>query len=115
MMKKTIVIIIFIAISSFAFAQNNYQDVVYLKNGSIIRGVIIEQVPNKSIKIETSDMSVFVYQMDDIEKFTKEPIKAKIKNSNNSFEFKSGYQEIVEMGAAIGIGDNAAGLISVCP
>jgi len=71
-MKKIISILIFTAISVFAIAQQNYQDVVYLKNGSIIRGIIIEQIPNKSIKIETAGKSVFVYQIDEIEKMTKE-------------------------------------------
>ena len=48
-------------------------DVVYLKIGSIIRGIIIEQIPNESIKIQTFDKNVFVYKMDEILKFTKEP------------------------------------------
>jgi len=47
------------------------QDVVYLKDGSIIRGTIIEQVPNVSLKIKTKDGSVFVYQMDEVDKITK--------------------------------------------
>lgn len=47
-------------------------DVVYLKNGSIIKGTIIEQVPNVSLKIETRDGSVFVYKIEEIEKMTKE-------------------------------------------
>ncbi|MBL7136363.1 MAG: hypothetical protein ISS81_07215 [Candidatus Marinimicrobia bacterium] len=58
---------------SMSVAQQNMQDVVYLKNGSIIRGIIIEQVPNVSIKIQTSDGNVFFYKMEDIEKITKEP------------------------------------------
>jgi hypothetical protein len=53
--------------------NNNYLDVVYLKNGSVIRGTIIEQIPNESIKIETNDDSIFVYSMDGIEKITKIP------------------------------------------
>lgn len=52
--------------------QEELQDVVYLKNGSIIRGVIIEQVPGQSIKIRTADGSLFVYQMSEVEKITKE-------------------------------------------
>ena len=48
------------------------QDVIYLKNGSIIRGLIIEQIPNVSLKIQTADGSVFVYKIDEIEKMTKE-------------------------------------------
>ena len=55
---------------SFAFFQE-YEDVVYLKNGSIIRGMIIEQKPNKYIKIK-SGINIFVYQMDEIDKITKE-------------------------------------------
>lgn len=48
------------------------KDVVYLKNGSIIRGVIIEQIPNESIKIRTNDGSVFVYSTEEILKILKE-------------------------------------------
>ena len=53
-------ILIFLFFTSIIYAQNNYQDVVYLNNGSIIRGVIIEQVPNKFIKIETADKNIFL-------------------------------------------------------
>jgi len=53
-------------------AQTNYEEVVYLKNGSIIHGVIIEQVPNYSIKIQTKDGNIFVYKLEEIEKITKE-------------------------------------------
>jgi hypothetical protein len=50
-----------------------YIEVLYLKNGSIIRGMIIEQIPNEQVKIQTSDGSVFVYTMDQVLKITKEP------------------------------------------
>ncbi len=43
---------------------------VYLKNGNIIRGDILEIIPYISIKIRTSDGSVFNYKYDDIEKYT---------------------------------------------
>lgn len=56
----------------FAQSLNDYIDVVYLKNGSLIKGIIIEQVPGKSLKIETSDGSQFVYQIAEVEKFTRE-------------------------------------------
>lgn len=100
-MRKKITILFFMLITALAFAQSNYQDVVYLKNGSIIKGVIIEQVPNKSIKIETSGGSVFVYKMDEIEKLTKEYLKAKSNNSQNNRETKSKF----ELGYQIGSGD----------
>jgi len=72
MTKYLFSLLLLVMFSSFAFSQQNYQDVVYLKNGSVIRGMIIEQVPNKSIKIETSDKSLFVYPIDEVEKITKE-------------------------------------------
>lgn len=72
-MKKIIfAIVISIAIAFNASAQNQYEDVVYLKNGSVIHGVIIEQIPNQEIKIQTKDGNIFVYKIDDVQKMTKE-------------------------------------------
>jgi len=53
-------------------AQGQDEDVVYLKNGGVVRGIIIEQVPGVSLKIKTRDGNVFVYAMKDIQKMTKE-------------------------------------------
>jgi len=64
--------IAFLLIPILAFAQESV-DVVYLLDGSIIRGAIIEQVPNQSLKIQ-SGANLFVFQMDKIEKITKESI-----------------------------------------
>jgi len=57
-----------------SFGQAFYEDVVYLKNGSIIHGIIIEQIPNQSIKIKTADKNVFVFKIEEIEKISKEEI-----------------------------------------
>lgn len=51
----------------------NMQDVVYLKNGDIIRGTIIEQIPGTVYKIQTKDKSIFAIKNEEIEKITKEP------------------------------------------
>ena len=58
-------------------SETNQQllDVVYLKNGSVIKGTIIEQVPNVQIKIQTKDGNIFVYKFEEIEKMTKEQSK----------------------------------------
>ena len=53
-------------------AQESYEDVVYLKDGSIIRGMIIEQIPGKTIKVQTRDGNVFVYSINLVTKITKE-------------------------------------------
>ena len=52
-------------------AQDGSNHVLYLKNGSIIRGKIVEVVPNKFVKIETNDGSLFVFEIDQVLKVTK--------------------------------------------
>ena len=58
-MKKLYLICLLCFCVFFVKAQS-YEDVVYLKNGSIIHGTIIEQVLNQSIKIKTKDGNIFV-------------------------------------------------------
>jgi hypothetical protein len=56
-------------------AQNTTQDVVYLKNGGIMRGSIIEMIPEKYVKIEIVGGNIFVFQVGEIEKCIKETAK----------------------------------------
>jgi hypothetical protein len=86
-------------------AQVTYEDVVYLKNGSIIHGVIIEQVPNQSIKIQTRDGNVFVYRIDEVEKMTKEQVKTGNAGFKGSGIKQSGFTNITELNFGIGLGN----------
>ena len=54
--------------------QTRKQDVVYLKNGNVIRGTIVELIPEKTVKIETADGSVFVYPTDEVLKMQREDV-----------------------------------------
>jgi hypothetical protein len=47
-------------------------DVVYLKNGSIIRGALLENEPSSHVKLQTKDGSIFVYKIDEILKIARE-------------------------------------------
>lgn len=53
-----------------AFAEE-YQETLYLKNGSVIKGVVIEQIPGVSLKMQTNDGSIFAYKMEDVERLPK--------------------------------------------
>lgn len=75
--------LVVLTLASVETLAQEMQDVVYLKNGSIIRGMVIEQVPGKSLKIKTSDGSVFVYSMDEVERITKEETQGVMKTSSN--------------------------------
>jgi len=70
-MKK--LILLFAVLLPFGlFAQQQTEDVVYLKDGSIYRGVIIEEVPNESLKIQIMGGSVIAVSMTNVSKMTKE-------------------------------------------
>ncbi len=82
-MKKLLLLIVALATSATIFAQN-YKEVVHLKNGSVIKGVIIEQVPNESLKIQTADGSLFVYKMSEVAKITKEEVSAPAQTASST-------------------------------
>lgn len=79
-----------VIVSSSANAQNEQLDVVYLKNGSIIRGTIIEFIPSTSVKIKTADNSLFVFKMDEIEKITKESNPSSSLSEKQSIDSQKG-------------------------
>jgi hypothetical protein len=107
-----ICIFIFLALTVSASAQNSTQDVVYLKNGSIIRGTIIEQRPGDSYKIQTGDMSIFVYKVDEIEKITKEAaLKTdSSKPAKQETFYNKGRNKYISLGGGLG---NAYGVFGI--
>lgn len=76
---KRIFILALVAVIGFAMpaAAQQYQEVVYLKNGSVIKGVVIEQIPGQSVKVQTQDGSIFVYEMSEVDKIVKEDLQQK--------------------------------------
>lgn len=55
-------------------AQAEKEDVVYLKNGSILRGEIIERSSNGRLKIQTVGRNVLVVELEEVEKIGREEI-----------------------------------------
>jgi hypothetical protein len=71
-MKKHLLIIILLAIILLPLQAQKSKDALYLKDGSIIYGKLIEITENR-YKIQTSDGSLLLYQATDVEKFAKAP------------------------------------------
>ncbi len=92
-MRKVLIFTVFMIFSSvFLFSQNVTRDVVHLKNGSVIKGNITEQVPGQSITIETADGNVFVLSIEDVSKITKETEATKaVKVGKSPAEGKNRY------------------------
>ncbi|MEE1272481.1 MAG: hypothetical protein UHM19_06790 [Bacteroidales bacterium] len=87
MVKKLSILFGILFMGLAVSAQINMRDVVHLKNGGITKGIIIEQIPNESIKVQTADGSIFVYKMDEIEKIEKEKVttpETKVATNQNS-------------------------------
>lgn len=57
-------------------AAQDLRDVLYLRNGSIIKGTIVEVIPDSVVRIRTADGSLFVFTMAEVEKAVKEEITA---------------------------------------
>lgn len=104
-MRKLLLLFALLAAFSIQCIAQSYTEVVYLKNGSIIRGIVIEQVPNKSLKIKTADGSIFAYAMDEVEKITKEAYYAKGNHNYGTGYSLKGYKGFVETGYTFDLSD----------
>jgi hypothetical protein len=70
-MKKNILFVILLIIITSQAHSQKLKDVIYLKNGSIINGTLVEITDNQ-YKIKTSDGSLFIFKADEVEKYAKE-------------------------------------------
>jgi hypothetical protein len=78
-----------IVVSAVGLGQEKV-DVVYLKNGDIRKGMIIENVPNEYVKVETGDGSIFTIKYADIQKMTKEAKSASVSQKSSVQETPKG-------------------------
>lgn len=97
---KKLLLVFAITVSVSSKAQD-YVDIIYTKNGSVVKGVIVETVPNVSYKIKTNDGNVFVFKAEEIEKIEKQE-SAKKKAQKEPAQLKrSGFSSIEETGATL--------------
>lgn len=86
-MKKILLGMIMVLIVTIFSTTISAQDILYLKNGSILKGSVLEQTPDKDLKFQTRDGSIYVYQMSEVEKITKESVA-----NQKSNDIQSGLQ-----------------------
>ncbi|GEO05106.1 hypothetical protein AAE02nite_27700 [Adhaeribacter aerolatus] len=77
--------------------KRGWQDVVYLKNGSIIRGHLQEDSSPAIIRIETVGQNLFVFKPEEVERVAKEYTRTDFK-----YPYTQGYQNITEAGMSVG-------------
>jgi len=83
-----------------AIAQPGKHDVVYLKNGSVVKGKILLFDPEHSVKLKTKDDNVWVFEMNQVDSIAR-PIKA-----SATSPIKTGYYNLTEMGVLAGNTNN---------
>jgi len=71
-MKRILAMLVIFITAECAVHAAEYADVLYLKNGSRVKGVIVENELNTAVKIETRDGSIFVFRYDEIAKIGRE-------------------------------------------
>jgi len=82
-----------------ARAQNKTQDAVYLHNGSMVRGQIIERIENDHVKIETVDGCIWVFPMSDV----REIATVDQQRSRKDFEYQQkGFYNLTDAGILTG-------------
>lgn len=101
--KKSLVLLIALVSSLVATATDI--ETVHLKNGNAIHGIIIEQVPGTSIKIQTTDGNILSYDMSEVEKITREKAPTTKFSSSNPGGTQVGYRGFIDLNYTIGVGD----------
>ncbi len=93
-MKKQLATAIMLIFILFPLSAQKSKDVLYLKNGSTIYGNLME-VSDNNYKIKTSDGSIFIFSIPEVEKFVNERYQFEERK-------KSGLGFVLEAGVLIG-------------
>lgn len=90
-MKKHFFILILLIITSYQSSAQKTKDVLYLKNGSVINGTLIE-INDNQYKIKISDGSLYVFSSQEVDKYVKEKsVYAGRKTSGLGFALEAGF------------------------
>lgn len=95
------------------WAQQTQEDVVYLENGSIIRGKVLEYNPKGEIKIEITGGSILVYDASQVVKMEKQDVVQKTTSSTSETKEKpkahrppsKGIYHSIMAGTLMGLGE----------
>ncbi len=71
---KILPILLFLLVSTLSFAQKDNPDVIYLKDGSVIKGKIIERLDDGAIKMQMNSGREIIISMKEVKQVTIEGI-----------------------------------------
>lgn len=111
--KKWFCSFLFLLLTTISlWAQNKQEDVVYLENGSVLRGKILTYEPRGQLKIEIAGGSVLVYDAEDVVKIEKQDVQSKDSENNTTTKTSvahrpptKGMYNSIMAGTLMGIGE----------
>jgi hypothetical protein len=90
-MKKLLTSAIILILCAVTLPAQKPKDVLYLKNGSMIFGKLLE-ISENQYKIRTDDGSIFIFKVEEVEKFLNEPLKFDGRKKNGfGFALEAGF------------------------
>ncbi len=92
MMKSAIIAGLILLGPVLLFGQSNTEDVVYLKDGGVLRGSILELNEGEFLKIETIGRNVFVVMMDEVEEIASEKIPDQTHYKESGYINRTGFE-----------------------
>lgn len=124
-MKKLILLTLLLFVGISLSAQD-LPEIVYLKNGNLIRGEIIQIIPDKSLEIRSKDGKVYVYDMDEVLSIEKNAAAAPPRRyndrrtssghygrhaeefsepmySSNEYSLREGYRGMFDLGYSVSV------------
>jgi hypothetical protein len=81
----------------------HFHEVIYLKNGTVIKGIILEHLSDKSIKVKTDDQGEVIYKQDEVDHIVKEFYDIR----------RKGYFNLTEIVIGMGKTDASIGISTV--
>ena len=107
--NRIFITIVILVLSIASCYGQEYRDVVFMKNGSVIKGFYKELYPNDSIRMETIDGGYFVCALADIERIAKERTEVYLIERQpeiiNMVWYKKGYRAFFEYGSWVNLDD----------
>ncbi|MEN8227225.1 MAG: hypothetical protein ABFS38_03650 [Bacteroidota bacterium] len=103
-MARSFLILAMMGAAISMFAQD--VDHVYLKNGSVIRGNILEIELADHVKIQDLCGNIWYHKISDVEKITAEPYQADFNVKKESLGFDTGFVNMTSIGFLAGSSNN---------
>jgi hypothetical protein len=107
-MNKKILFFLFCIVLTLSYKASaqmhpHFHEIIYLKNGSVVKGIILEHLSDKSIKVKTENQGEVIYKEDEVDHIVKEFYDIR----------RKGYFNLTEIAVGIGKTDASIGISTV--